>query len=53
MQTPLEIPLNGALRQGEEILRIFPVSLEDCYGASSKRSDGHAKKKNTIRPGSY
>jgi hypothetical protein len=51
-QTPLKLPLNGALRQGENILKIFPVSLEGCYGARSHRSDDHAKKENTLRAGS-
>lgn len=52
-QTPLEFPLNCVLRLGEDILKILPISLKDCYGASSKRSDGHAKKENTVRPSSY
>ncbi len=52
-QTLLKFPLNGALRQGEDILKIFPVSLDDCYGASSHRSDEHAKKENTFRADSH
>ena len=42
----------GNVNQAENILKILPVSLEDCYGASSKGSDGHAKRKNTFRAGS-
>jgi hypothetical protein len=37
----------------KDILKIFPVSLAECYGASRKRSDGHAKKENTLRASSY
>jgi hypothetical protein len=38
-------------RLAEDILKILPVSFKDCYGASNKRSNGHAKKENTLRAG--
>jgi hypothetical protein len=39
-------------RQAGDMLKILPVSLEDCYGASSHRSNDYARKENTFRAGS-
>ena len=33
----------------EDILKIFPVSIEACYGTNSKRNDDDAKTENAIR----
>jgi hypothetical protein len=41
----LTFPLMETHRQAEDILEIFPVSVEDCYGPSSQGEDAMQKKK--------
>src|SRR5580692_6134549 len=36
----------------KNLLKILPVSFHGCYGTSSDKGDGNAKRKNTLRAGS-